>query len=423
MSQTNVDAPRPNLAAAFANVACELHKLNLENTKARIFCAAVGGIFMFMGISRVVMIPILAQMLIYTLPILWLGSHMSLDFRVQVEEGSRDKDEGEVISRDDATKFPLHASGAILALYVALKVLPSKLVNLLLSGFVGVLGIFSVGQTMVECLKLSFPASIDEGPTYTFSVPKLFAWGLGKEVKIKISKATVAGHIIACIISLGWLLTKAWALHNLMAIAFCTQAINMISVGTFKIASILLVGLFFYDVFWVFGTEVMVKVATGFDAPVKLLFPISQSPVKYSLLGLGDIVIPGIFIAMTLRFDYWIWRKTHDAPKDIEVMQRVFPKFYFHSSLVAYALSITFTGCVLLFFKKAQPALLYLVPAMLVSVYVPAFFKGQLAEVNEFSEEEEKEEKEDSETAEDDGEEVATSSGAEEEPTESKKDK
>ena len=30
-------------------------------------------------------------------------------------------------------------------------------------------------------------------------------------------------------------------------------------------------GLFFYDIFWVFGTDVMVSVATKFDAPIKVL--------------------------------------------------------------------------------------------------------------------------------------------------------
>ncbi len=52
-----------------------------------------------------------------------------------------------------------------------------------------------------------------------------------------------------------------------------------------------------YDIFWVFGTDVMVTVATKFDAPMKLLFPrafaTADSDQQNSLLGLGDIVIPG----------------------------------------------------------------------------------------------------------------------------------
>ncbi len=51
-----------------------------------------------------------------------------------------------------------------------------------------------------------------------------------------------------------------------------------------------------------FGTEVMVTVAKSFDAPIKLLFPKNlfdplREPGKgLSMLGLGDIVLPGKFI-------------------------------------------------------------------------------------------------------------------------------
>lgn len=63
--------------------------------------------------------------------------------------------------------------------------------------------------------------------------------------------------------------------------------------------------LFFYDIFFVFGTDVMLTVAKSIDAPIKLLFPRNWSadPPEFSLLGLGDIVLPGVFIAMCLRFD------------------------------------------------------------------------------------------------------------------------
>lgn len=49
----------------------------------------------------------------------------------------------------------------------------------------------------------------------------------------------------------------------------------------------------------------MLTVAKNIDAPIKLLFPknLNASPPEFSLLGLGDIVLPGIFIAMCLRYD------------------------------------------------------------------------------------------------------------------------
>jgi len=80
----------------------------------------------------------------------------------------------------------------------------------------------------------------------------------------------------------------------------------LIFLGNFKTGSLLLSLLFFYDIFFVFGTDVMITVAKNIDAPIKLQFPrdLTTTPPQYSILGLGDIVIPGIFMSMCLRFDF-----------------------------------------------------------------------------------------------------------------------
>lgn len=73
----------------------------------------------------------------------------------------------------------------------------------------------------------------------------------------------------------------------------------MLSIDSFKTGMILLSGLFFYDIFWVFGTEVMVTVAKSFDAPIKVVWPkqwfglLPDETIQFTMLGLGDIVIPG----------------------------------------------------------------------------------------------------------------------------------
>lgn len=106
----------------------------------------------------------------------------------------------------------------------------------------------------------------------------------------------------------------------------------MLLLNNMIIGCILLGGLFVYDIFWVFYTDVMVTVAKSFEAPIKrichicflillscivislnfvvfsVVFPqdllengIAAS--NFAILGLGDIVVPGIFIAFLLRFD------------------------------------------------------------------------------------------------------------------------
>merc|ERR1719235_1737791 len=119
--------------------------------------------------------------------------------------------------------------------------------------------------------------------------------------KIRLSMVHIIAYIISFSGSLVFLKTKHWCLHNIFAISFSLQAVAIISLGRFVVAFILLAGLFIYDIFWVFGTDVMVSVAKQFEGPAKIIFPVSFDPWKQSILGLGDIVIPGIFIAMTLR--------------------------------------------------------------------------------------------------------------------------
>lgn len=102
----------------------------------------------------------------------------------------------------------------------------------------------------------------------------------------------------------------------------------------------------------------MVTVAKSFDAPIKLLFPkdISAETLEFSMLGLGDIVIPGnkrknfffnislgIFIALLLRFD---------AKKSLP--NKNFSKIYFYTCYIGYIFGLMSTIIVMHIFQAAQ---------------------------------------------------------------------
>lgn len=100
----------------------------------------------------------------------------------------------------------------------------------------------------------------------------------------------------------------------------------------------------------------MVNVATKIDAPIKILWPKSMvfsTERGFTLLGLGDIVVPGIFVALALRYDY------HRASKS-GVSPTTYSKPYFWAAMVAYIFGLSTTIMVMHVFKAAQPALLYL---------------------------------------------------------------
>ena len=123
-----------------------------------------------------------------------------------------------------------------------------------------------------------------------------------------------------------YILKKHWLANDLLGMAFAINGVELLHLNNVVTGCILLGGLFFYDIFWVFGTDVMVTVAKSFEAPIKLVFPqvsltkvalksfitsvyylqdlLENGPMgasNFAMLGLGDIVIPGIFIALLLR--------------------------------------------------------------------------------------------------------------------------
>ena len=102
------------------------------------------------------------------------------------------------------------------------------------------------------------------------------------------------------------------------------------------------------------------------------------------MLGLGDIVVPGLFIAFLAKFD-----ATRLNGKS---------STFLNVTMVSYVLSIVTTVLVMLVFNAAQPALLYIVPYILLSSAGTALFLGEWKQLTDF---EIFDENEDAETAED----------------------
>jgi len=77
-------------------------------------------------------------------------------------------------------------------------------------------------------------------------------------------------------------------------------------VTSFVNGAVYLMGMLMYDIFWVFCSDVMTTVAQELILPIKLIFPSNPSgiTITYYVLGIGDIILPAIFISLMLRFDF-----------------------------------------------------------------------------------------------------------------------
>ncbi|XP_046300174.1 signal peptide peptidase-like 2B isoform X3 [Marmota monax] len=175
----------------------------------------------------------------------------------------------------------------------------------------------------------------------------------------------------------------AWVLQDTLGVAFCLYMLRTVRLPTFKACTLLLLVLFLYDVFFVFvtpfltksGNSIMVEVATGPSdsatrekLPMVLKVPrLNASPLAlcdrpFSLLGFGDILVPGLLVAYCHRFD----------------IQAQSSRVYFVACTVAYGIGLLVTFVALALMQRGQPALLYLVPCTLVTSCLVALWRREL---------------------------------------------
>ena len=245
------------------------------------------------------LVPLHLNITAFSLAIITLGSYRSLqqmlsELKKAHIDGVKDS-EVETVSNKDALQFPLYAGGMLLFLYGLIKFFGKDTVNYLILVYIAIGGATGM-KALLQSLTGGAFSSMDEKKLVD---TKIF----GQE--IVITPLDLVGLALSLVSVAFYVWSKSWVYNNLLAVVFCVHALQFIFLGNFKTGALLLSLLFFYDIFFVFGTDVMVTVAKNIDAPIKLQFPrdLSATPPKYSILGLGDIVIPGIFMSLCLRFD------------------------------------------------------------------------------------------------------------------------
>ncbi|KZO93408.1 peptidase A22B, signal peptide peptidase [Calocera viscosa TUFC12733] len=290
-----------------------------------------------------------------------------------------DDEEEEVASLTsaDAWMFPILGSCTLLTLYLVLRYLDTKWVNWLLGWYFTLLGFGSVWKSSASLVKTILGSQIWHGMTqYTLRLTG------GKEeiFSLQARLPTLLLSVPSALVCFyyGTREDKPWVLTNVISLSLGCNAIAVLKLDSFRTGAILLAGLFVYDIWWVFGTNVMVTVAKGLDVPIKVLWPktgISDPSPQLALLGLGDIVIPGLFIALALRYDLSLSSRPPLPPYNL---LSKFRKPYFWATLLAYFLGLSLTIGVMEVFQAAQPALLYLCPACLLAWLSIALSRGEM---------------------------------------------
>ncbi|KAM2975885.1 hypothetical protein FF1_001994 [Malus domestica] len=211
-----------------------------------------------------------------------------------------------------------------------------------------------------------------------------------------------------------WLVSGHWVLNNLLGISICIAFVSHVRLPNIKICAMLLVCLFVYDIFWVFfserffGANVMVSVATQqasnpvhtvanslslpglqmvtkkLELPVKIVFPrnllgggIPGGARDFMMLGLGDMAIPSMLLALVLCFDH---RRSKDTVNLLDMHSSKGHKYIWYA-LPGYAIGLVTALAAGILTNSPQPALLYLVPSTLGPIVFISWIRKELAEL------------------------------------------
>ncbi|CAH0475026.1 unnamed protein product [Peronospora belbahrii] len=203
---------------------------------------------------------------------------------------------------------------------------------------------------------------------------------LGETIRL----SELLGFLPSCALAIVWYLHRRtyWALQDIMGICLCFVFLRTVQLPNLKVASVLLTLAFCYDVFFVFlsplffGSSVMEDVATGGPAaytksdypgvdycerypqypacvnpepmPMLIVLPrILEWAGGVNMVGLGDIILPGMLLSFALQYDYA--NSTN----------------YFRFMAVGYAVGLALANLAATITRMGQPALMYLVPTTL----------------------------------------------------------
>ena len=225
---------------------------------------------------------------------------------------------------------------------------------------------------------------------------------------------------VAAVVSLVWVFTRAYALSNVLAVLIGVACIAATQLPSMRFSVVLLACFFVYDIFWVFisgrvfGQSIMISVARGLIPdddtafPALLTFRTFLAPGGSNILGMGDILLPGLFLCYLHRVDDVKRRLAAataapssaveagavEAAATRKRAERVLARLrtlgidpdrfafaqgsYFFPAFACYFGGLLATFLVMVVSGHGQPALLYLVPAVLAYPLIAGHRNGEL---------------------------------------------
>ena len=98
----------------------------------------------------------------------------------------------------------------------------------------------------------------------------LFSRGTGVEneelIKYEFTTHDIVTMLTSTVVGVWYIMKKHWIANNLFGLAFAVNGVELLHLNSVATGCTLLSGLFLYDIFWVFATDVVSCNVGGFQS-------------------------------------------------------------------------------------------------------------------------------------------------------------
>ncbi|OHT05649.1 hypothetical protein TRFO_26537 [Tritrichomonas foetus] len=237
----------------------------------------------------------------------------------------------------------------------------STFLMMMVSSSIMLVLIFYLLSTVVNILKLF--VLISGSTSLSFVLWDWFFWVF----RPRLAKyATYTTYAVSIFLTILWYFTEHWLLTNFIVFCFIVTAISLIKIRRLQVILMVGIGFLIFDVYWVFlspllfGKSVM-EVAAKTAAPhIPAAMTTRDSDGGMSLLGAGDIMLPGTVLDFFLRFDCAYPESRSNL---------------FEVAFFGYIVGVAVAWIMSFVMQRGQPALLWIFPSVLIPTLIQAWRK------------------------------------------------
>jgi minor histocompatibility antigen H13 len=264
----------------------------------------------------------------------------------------------EILSSDRIKSYPFMAGATLISVNLMFEYFGAELVNFMFMFYFGL-----AGSNSIWFLFRAF-VHLKSRKLFTFPYCKsIFTEIVLPSKPVSFCLHDIPFYLLAVAINVYYFKTRSNIANNIIAFSIAFYAVLSIRIEKFTSAAPLLWSLLIYDVFFVYQTDVMTSVAMKIEGPVKLVMNLDG--IGSSVLGLGDLVIPGIFISVCSRFDVFIKNVTGKRSP------------YWIIAIIFYAIAMVVTDYVCYVTQRGQPALLFITPLVTIPIITTAIIRKE----------------------------------------------